>query len=233
MVTVDSAHVVKLKSHGHSFEILVDINLALELKQGKAVDMSSVLAVEKVFSDAKKGDEASPNAMKEAFGTDDAMDVARLIIQKGELPLTTEYKQKIREKKLKQIVNLIHRNAVDPQTHLPHPPQRIENALQEAKFHVDEIADVQKQMQEALTKIRPILPIKFEIKEIAVKIPGDYAAKSYPVIQEFGKKLREDWQADGGYIAVVEIPGGLEEDFHNKLNALCHGNVETKILKTR
>lgn len=233
MVTVDSAQIVKFKSHGHSFEILVDLDLALAVKQGKEADMSSVVAVEKVFADAKKGDEASPNAMKEAFGTDDALEVAKLIIQKGELPLTTEYKQQLRDQKLKQIVNLIHRNAVDPQTHLPHPPQRIENALNEAKFHVNEFEDVQKQMQEALKAIRPILPIKFEIKEMAVKIPGDYAAKSYTIISQFGKKLREDWQTDGSYIVVVEIPGGLEEDFHNKLNALCHGDIETKILKTR
>ena len=233
MVNVDAAQIIKLKSHGHSFEILVDVNLALLVKQGKEADMSSVLAVEKVFSDAKKGDEASPNSIKESFGTEDVFEVAKAIIRKGELPLTTEYKQQLREQKMKQIVNLIHRNAVDPQTHLPHPPERIENALNEAKFHVNEFEGVQKQMQEALKLIRPILPIKFEIKEMAVKIPADFAAKSYPVIQQFGKKLREDWQADGSYLAVVEIPGGLEEDFHNKLNALCHGDIETKILKTR
>lgn len=233
MVNVDAAQIVKLKSHGNSFEILVDVNLALLVKQGKEADISSVLAVEKVFADAKKAEEVSPNAMKQAFGTDDVLEVAKVIIQKGELPLTTEYKQQLREQKLKQIINLIHRNAVDPQTHLPHPPQRIENALNEAKFHVNEFDEVQKQIQEALKVIRPILPIKFEIKEMAVKIPADYAAKSYPIIQQFGKKLREDWQADGSYVVVVEIPGGLEEDFHNKLNALCHGDIETKILKTR
>jgi len=233
MVSVDSAHIIKFKSHGHVFEILVDLNLAFAVRQGKDVDMSSVVAVEKVFADARRAEVASPNSMKEVFGTEDPLEVARLIINKGELPMTTEYRHQLKEQKLKQIVNMIHRNAVDPQTHAPHPPQRIESALQEAKFHVDEFIDVQKQMQEALAMIRPILPIKLEIKEIAVKIPPDYAAKSYPIIQQFGKKLREDWQSDGSYMAVVEIPGGLEEDFHNKLNALCHGNVETKILKTR
>lgn len=233
MVTVDSAQIARLKSHGHEFEILVDANLALSLKQGNQVEISSVVAVPKVFRDAKKGDEASPNTMKEAFGTDEPLKVAEIIIKKGDLPLTTEYKQNLREKKLKQIINIIHRNAVDPQTHLPHPPERIKNALEESKFHVDEFKDVQKQVTDALKSIMPILPIKFEVKEISVKIPPEYAAKSYPVINEFGKKIREDWQKDGSYVAVVEIPGGLEEDFHNKLNALCHGDIETKILETR
>jgi len=233
MVTVDSAHIVKLKSHGHEFEILVDVNLAMELKSGKDIDMKDLLAIPKVFSDAKKGEEASPNAIKQAFGTDDINEVVKTMIKKGDIPLTADYKNNLREQKKKRIIALIHRNGVDPKTHLPHPPNRIEAALEEAKFHVDEFADVNKQMEEALKKIRPILPIKFETKEIAVKIPGDFAAKSYPIIQQFGKKLREDWQSDGSYIAVVEIPGGLEEDFHNKLNALCHGSIETKVLNTR
>ncbi len=233
MVSVDNAQIAKLKSHGQSFEILVDIALATRLKGGEAVDIDAMLAVPKVFSDAKKGEEASPNSMKQAFGTDDIGEIVKIIVTKGDLPLTTEYKSSMREKKKKQIINMIHRNAVDPKTHLPHPPKRIENALEESKFHVDEFADVNRQLEVALKKIRPILPIKFEVKEIAVKIPGEYAAKSYPIIQQFGKKLKEDWQADGSYIAVVEMPGGLEEDFHNRLNALCHGNVETKVIKTK
>ncbi len=105
--------------------------------------------------------------------------------------------------------------------------------MDEAKFHVDEGKDVNRQVEDALKVLRPILPIKFEIKEIAAKIPPDFAAKSYSVINSFGKKIREDWQTDGSLVVFVEIPGGLEEDFHGKLNALCHGEVESKILNVK
>lgn len=233
MVSVDHASIVKLNTHGQEFEILVDSDLALAFKHGQNVDITNVLAVQRIFSDAKKGLEAPENAMKQIFKTADPLEVAKIIIQKAEVPLTKEYKEKLRETKKKQIINIIHRNAVDPQTHLPHPAQRIENALSEAKFHVDEFADVNTQVEQALKSLRPIIPIKFETKEIAVKIPPEYAAKSYPIITKFGKKLREDWQSDGSYVAVVEMPGGLEEDFHNQINALCHGNVETKLLKAK
>lgn len=233
MVTVDEAIIAKLKTHGQNFEILVDCDAAIALKGGKPIDIKTVLAVQKVFSDAKKGLEASENSMKQIFRTADPLEVSKIIIKKGDIPLTTEYKEKLREEKKKQIINIIHRNAVDPKTHLPHPPQRIENALAEAKVYVDEFQDVQRQVQEVLKKIRLILPIKFEIKEIAVKIPADYAAKSYPVVNKFGKILRDEWQRDGSWVAVIEMPGGLEEDFHNNLNSLCRGNVETKLLKTK
>jgi ribosome maturation protein SDO1 len=233
MVNVDESKIAKLKTHGKNFEILIDANKALALKQGLNIDIRDILAVPKVFSDAKKGEEASSNAMKSIFKTEDPLEVAKAIIEKGEIPLTAEYKNKLRETKRKQIINLIHRNAVDPKTHIPHPVTRIEAALEQIKFRVDEFEDVHKQMQDALKKIRPIIPIKFEVKEIAVKIPSQYAAKCHAAVKSFGKMLREEWQSNGSWVAVVEIPGGLEEDFYSKLNALCHGETETKILKIK
>lgn len=233
MVDVDKANTAKLKTHGQNFEILIDSDKAVAFKSGNITDVKEVLAVEKIFTDAKKGMEASPTALKQCFETEDVEKVAETIIRKGDFALTAEYKQKLRETKRKQIIDLIHRNAVDPKTHRPHPPQRIELAMEQVKIHIDEFESTQKQMEEVITKLRPILPIKFEIKEIAVKIPAEYASKVYSVINSFGKKIREDWLNDGSLAAVIEMPGGLEEDFYEKLNAVCHGNVESKVLSTK
>jgi len=233
MVTVDQAVIARLKTHNQSFEILVDCSNALALKEGRNVDMHEVLAAMKVFSDAKKGMEASETAMRQIFGTSEADEVAKQIIQKGEIQLTQEYREKLRDEKKRQIINIIHRNGVDPKTHLPHPPQRIENAFEEAKFHVDEFRPVQEQVQEALKKLRPILPIRFETKEIAIKIPPDYAPKCYSTVKQFGTMLREEWQTTGHWIAVVELPGGMESDFYDRLNKICHGNLESKVLKIK
>ena len=233
MVTVDQAIIARLKIHGQNFEILVDCNNALALREGKDVDMHDVLAAMGIFSDAKKGMSASETAMKQIFGTNSTWEVAKAIIQKGEIQLTQEYREKLREEKRRQIINMIHRNGVEPKTHLPHPPQRIENAFIEAKFHVDEFRSVQEQVQEALKKLRPILPIKFEIKEIEVKIAPEYAPKCYSIVKTFGTILREEWQSNGYWTAVVELPGGIESDFYDKLNKICHGNVDSKLLKTK
>ena len=233
MVTVDQAIIARLKAQGHSFEILVDCANAIAMREGKDVDMRDVLAAMKIFSDARKGMDASETAMKQIFGTSEVEDVAREIIRKGEIHLTQEYREKLREEKKKQIISIIHRNGVDPKTHLPHPPQRIENAFEEAKFHVDEFRPVQQQVQEAVKELRIVLPIKFEIKEIAIKIPPEYAPKCYSTVRAFGTMLREEWQTNGYWVAVVEMPGGMENDFYDKLNKICHGLVESKVLKTR
>ena len=231
MVNVDKASIAKIKMHGQSFEILVDCDLALAFKSGQQIDMKNILAAQKIFSDAKKGIMASETAMKQIFGTSDPLEVSKTIIQKGELPLTTEYKEKLREQKRRQIIDYIHRNAVDPKTHAPHPPQRIENAMHEAKVRIDEFQDIQKQVHEVLKKLREIIPLKFETKEISVRVPSLYAAKTYGIFASFGKKLSENWLNDGGLEVLLEMPGGMEEEFQNKINGICHGNVEIKVIK--
>lgn len=233
MVTVDEAVIARLKMHGQDFEILVDCNGALALREGRNVDIKDVLAAQKIFADAKKGLEASEHAMQQIFQTADRLEIARQIIKKGEIQLTSEYRQDLREKKRKQIIGIIHRNGVDPRTHIPHPMTRIENAFEEARFHVDEFLPVEQQVQEAINKLKPILPIKFEVKELEVKIGPKYAGKAYSTVKTHGTILKEVWQDNGYFVAVVEMPGGLESEFYDKLNSICHGDAEVKVLKTK
>ena len=233
MVTVDDAVIAKLKTHGQNFEVLVDCNNAIAIRENKQVDMKDTLAAMKIFSDAKKGLEASETAMKQIFQTADPEEVAKQIIKKGDIQLTSEYRNNLRENKRKQIINIIHRNGVDPTTHAPHPVNRIENALEEAKFHVDEFTSVQEQVQEALKKLKPIIPIRFEVKELQVKIGPQYAAKAYATVKKYGTILKEEWQNNGYYVAVLEMPGGMESEFYEKINEICHGEVEAKVLKTK
>lgn len=85
-------------------------------------------------------------------------------------------------------------------------------------------------MNITLKAIRRLIPIKLEKVKVAIRIPGEDTGKVYGVIPEFGKTLKEEWQQDGSWVAVVEIPGGMQESFYQKLSEITHGQVETKIL---
>lgn len=233
MVNVDEAVIARLKMYGQNFEILVDCNNAIAIKENKDMDMKDVLAAIKIFTDAKKGLEASEGDMEQVFKTSNVEEVAKQIIKKGDMQLTSKYRDNLRENKRKQIINMIHRNGVDPKTHTPHPINRIENALEEAKFHVDEFASVEEQLKGVLAKLKPILPIKFEVKEISVKIGPQYAGKAYSIVKNYGTILREEWQNNGYWVGVVEMPGGMETEFCEKINSVCHGEAEAKVLKAR
>ena len=230
MVTLEEAVIARLSTHGTNFEVLVDPDLTLALRSGEDVDIREVLAVEKIFKDSKKGEKASEELMQEIFGTTNPLEVAEKIIRKGEIQVTTEQRRRLREDRLKQIVTLISRRAVDPHSGLPHPPGRIENAIEKAKVQVDPFKSAEEQLSEFVEALRPILPLKFETRRIAVKIPPTYAGKSYRIVKGFGEVEQERWLDDGSWAVVVKIPAGIQPEFFDKLNDLTQGKVEMRVL---
>jgi len=231
MVDVDKAVIARLKAEGDKYEILVDCDTALQFRQGKNVSMEDVLASEKIFTDAKRGIVASQHRMMAIFGTEDHEEIAKIILKKGEVQITAEHKGKEIEEKKRQILAYIHRNGVDPKTHMPHPPQRIELAFEEAKIHIDERKGVNEQVNDIVKKLQPILPIKFERKQIAIRIPAQFAAKIYGTVKGMSVIVKEDWLDDGSWKGIVEIPAGMQNDLFDKLNSMTHGSIEVETLK--
>lgn len=218
-------NLARLKKGGSVFEISVDPDLAVKFKKGEAVEVGEVLKAEQIFSDAKKGELASEGKLKEVFGSGDVRKIAAVIIKEGEIQLTSEYREGLREQKKRKIIGLIHREGVDPATGLPHPPQRIENAFEEAKVKIDEYKGAEEQLEEVLSQIRVVLPIKLEQAKLELKIPSSYAGKAYSLVQKYCKILQEEWLSDGSWSASVEMPGGLKMEFLDKLNSMTHGDV--------
>src|SRR5208337_2718634 len=168
MVTLDKAVVAKLKTHGEHFEILVDPDLAYEMKKGNPVKLEDVLAVEDVFENASRGDRVPEEDLVKAFGTTNIQDIARKIISEGEINLTAEQRHRMLEEKRRQVINFISRNAINPQTMTPHPPARIERAMEEGGVHIDLSKSVEENVNIAMKEFK-----------IAVKFPANYAPRSF------------------------------------------------------
>lgn len=234
MVSLDKAVVARYETHGHRFEILVDPDAALRVREAgpKAkVDVNKDLAIDTVFKDAKKGDHAGEHVVKEVFGTTEVAEVAKRILLKGEFQLTTEQRRNMQEKKRKQIVTLIARNAMNPQTRAPHPPARIETAIDEAKVHIDPFRSAEEQMQDVIAAIRVLIPIRIENVDVQVHLPATEVGKAYGFVKGFGILKNEEWQRDGSWLGVVEMPAGMQSEFFDELNRKTHGNVEAKLMK--
>ncbi len=228
MVSVDRAVVAKLKREGKEFEILVDCDKALALREGKPVSIDDVLAVDFIYKDVKKGEKASEHDLKRLFNTMDVREISKVIIKTGVVQLTKEHLAKQREEKKKQVINIIHRNAIDPKTGVPHPPQRIEAALEEANIHIDDNKRAEDQIESIIKKLQLILPIKFEKRKIQVIIPARYAGQCYNILKIYN--ATEEWMNNGNLKGMVELPAGIVDEFFSKLNSICHGEVESTIL---
>jgi ribosome maturation protein SDO1 len=231
LVSLENAVIARLHKGADHFEVLVDPHEAEHILEGKIENILSTLAIDAVFSDAKKGTHAPIETLQKHFKTTDISIIAKEIIQKGEIQLTTEQRREMQEKKKKRIVELIMKNAMDPKTKMPHPRTRIELAMDEAKVHIDPFKSVNQQMKIILEQLRSILPISMEQARVSVKIPPEHVGKAYGAVRSFGTLEREEWQSDGTWIGIVKLPAGMQTDFYDRLNTLTKGNVETRILK--
>jgi len=227
-------NLARIKKGGQLFEVILEPDKAVELKEGRPVEIRDVLRSENIFSDAKKGLLAPQHLFEPSFGTSDPLKVAEVIIREGEVQLTAEHRRRVREQKLRQIIEIIHRNGVDPRTHLPHPIARIESAMEEAKVRIEEFKKPEEQVSRIVSEMKIILPIKLEVAEIEIHIQnGQDAARAYPTVRGNSTIIKDEWLNDGSWKGLVEIPAGLSEEFFARLNKITKGEIETKIIRTR
>ena len=230
MVKVEDAVVARLVHGGNHYEVLVDPAAVQAVKDGKEVDLSDKLAQDQIYKDAKKGDKISEEFLQKQFHTTDIYAIAREIILRGEVQVTTEQRRAMVEAKRRQIVDFIARNAINPQTGAPHPPTRISAAMDETRFHVDPFRSVDVQVEEVLAKLRPLLPIRLEQVHMRVRVPAAAYPKVIGELKALGRILSEDWGSDGSWSCTVEIPGGVQTDLQERLKARTKGQAETVAL---
>ncbi len=229
-MTIENSVIARYEKFGEHFEVLVDPKGAEEFRSGNKAILPDILEIDTIFKDARKGEKASEDSLKKVFGTTDVLQIASKVLAEGEIQLTTEQRHQMIEQRRQKIIQTICRDAIDPQTGRPHPPERIKNALEQAHFNPDIHKKFEDQLEEALKSIRPILPIKLEKLRLAIRIPSEHAPKAYPHLHHY-TVLQEEWQKDGSLVAILEIPAGLQDEIYNELNSFTHGNVETRILK--
>ena len=220
-MSVDKSVIARLKLKNQTFEIFVNLEKAIAFREGKIKNVLEVLEVDEIFKDAKKGERASESSLIDVFGTSDIEKVAEIIIKKGEIPLTTEYRRKIIEMKRKQVIETIRRIAIDPRTKLPFTPQRVEEMINQVKINIDPFKSVEDIVDDVIKQLRKKFPIKVEYIKVKVFIPYEQTA-AVNIIKKKYKILREEWGEDG-WIGLLELPAGVVSEFYSELGKITKG----------
>ena len=230
MVSLEDAVIARLESGGHRFEILIDPNEAQAFKDGDKIDWEDSIAVDGIWADSAKGERSPENILNDFFESSDLIDIYKKILTEGTIQLTSEQKKEMVDNKKKQILSHIAANAMNPQTGGAHPPQRIENAIVEAKYSIDPVKSVERQVEEIIRKIRPLIPISFEKVKAAVKIPAVYVGKCYGQLSGLGTIENEEYQNDGSWVGIVKMSAASHSELENLLGSTTKGTAEIKII---
>ena len=200
MVSLEDAVTARFETGGNRFEILVDPKSAQDYKEGEEIDWEDAIAADGVWSDSAKGERAPDILVNNTFETLELIEIYKKILEEGTIQLTSQQRKEMVEQKKKQIVARIVANAMNPQTGGAHPPQRIENAIEEARYSVDPMETIEKQVENVVKIIKPLIPISFEKIRVAVKILAIHVGKCYGQLSGIGKIENEEYQKDGSWV---------------------------------
>ncbi|MBA60657.1 MAG: ribosome assembly factor SBDS [Euryarchaeota archaeon] len=230
MVSLEEAVIARYETGGNRFEILIDPESAKDYKDGGDIDWEDAIAADGIWTDSAKGDRAPDNLVSDAFGSTNLIEIYKRILTEGTIQLTSQQRNEMVDQKRKQIIAHVVANAMNPQTGGPHPPQRIENAIDETRFSIDPIESVEKQVEKLMKSIKPLIPISFEKVKVAVKIQAIYVGKCYGQISSLANIQSEEYQKDGSWIGMLETSAASYVKLEDILGSLTKGTAETKML---
>jgi ribosome maturation protein SDO1 len=211
---------------GHlRFELFVNPDLAFRYRRGEDIPLQDVLTSYIIYEDARRGEHAAEMLVQDTFGSSDVFDIAPEIIKHGEFKLTHEQRMQMVAEKTEAIINDISKRAMNPQTGHPHPPERIRQAMGEAKVRVDPFINVDEQVPTIVKALRVVIPISFESVKIKVTIPASFAGKGYNMVATAGVIKTDTWEQDGSWTGLIEIPASKRQELYDELNKLTKGQI--------
>jgi ribosome maturation protein SDO1 len=225
------AVVVGLKKGHLYYEIFVDPNLAFSYRRGEVIPIQDILKSYEIYEDARRGDHASEDLVKDSFGTDDIFTIAEEIIKNGEFKLTHEQRNELVSEKTEAIIKDISKRAMNPQTGHPHPPDRIKQAMGEAKVRVDPFISVEEQVPQVVKALRVIIPISFESVKLRIILPATFTGKGYNMVANVGVIKNESWEQDGSWTGLIELPASSRQGLYDELSKLTKGQARIDVVR--
>lgn len=211
MVSLDDAVLARYEHGGKRYEILIDPQLVDSYRNDpESVELDDFLATDEVWLDARGGERPTSDQLVSAFGSENIEECVLKIMEKGTIQLTTvQRKQRVVAMKA-AIIHKIASTAIDPRSQMPHPPSRIETALEESRYSVDPFLSIDRQVTDAIKVMRPLIPLKFATARLAFRIPGVEYGSVQGLLREL--VIKEEWLQNGDWACVVEVPAGSKID---------------------
>lgn len=217
--------IARLQLKDKHFEILVDCDEAMAIKNGKSDNIEKALLVDTIFKDAKKGEVAGN--LREYFKTDDVYEIAKRIIKEGEVQVSAAYRNRELSALKKKILDEIASLAIDATNNMPIPLKRIELAMEQIHYNFDLRKPEKEQVEEVIEKLKTVLPIKIEQLNYHIETSVNYANDVLSIIKRIASLKKS--QFNGDRLSVdFSVKGGEKEGLLSKLRSVTHGDIVIK-----
>jgi len=217
--------VVRMKRCGKRFEVACYKNKVLNWRNKTEKDIDEVLQTQTVFVNVSKGQVAKRDDLLAAFGTEDQLEICKMILEKGDLQVSDKERQVTSESSFLEVANLIASMCVNPDTQRPYSLATIEASLHDAHFSLKSNRSAKQQALEMIPKLRESLKIDRAKMRIRVSVAAKSAKMLHTKLKGYFDTIEnEDW--DKGDLEMV---GLIEPGNYKTIADLVKGDKKEKI----
>jgi len=222
---------VRYTKHGKRFEIVVNPENAWLYKQGEVIPIEEIVEGMTIFENFSKGLKADLDTLEQVFETRSEKEIALAMLDKGDLQLTQEQRNRFLKEKRDEIIAYLVKHAVNPKNKAPHPAARIEKAMDEAGVNIDRKEPAADQARKIIKEIQVILPIKIESATIEFIVPAIDTGRMYGVLQTSGDLVKESWGKDGVLTMIVRVPAGTVAQILEEVSDKSKGRTQSTVIE--
>lgn len=221
---------VRYKAKGFRFEMVVDPEKAWLYREGESIPLDEIFEGYNVFENFSKGLKASGEDLFDVFETESEEEIAQQMLEKGELQITQEMRNRFLQEKIDEIVEFLVKHTVNPKTRAPHTPARIQKAMDEAGSRVERDEPTKEQALRILNEISSIIPIKMEVVTIEFILPAQFAGSLYGNVRNAGEVTNESWGNDGSLTITMQLPAGVQAQLMEEIADKTKGKAQIRVL---
>ncbi|GMI45468.1 hypothetical protein TrCOL_g7317 [Triparma columacea] len=171
-VRLTNVNIVKLQTHGFRFEIACYPSKVINFREGVETDLSSVLQIERIFTNVSKGDLAPSSSLQTAFGTTSIPSICRIILQKGSLQSSGLERNVQHTRNVAAVVEMLSTKCVNPSTNLPYPPETLGDAVKRTGYVMKDDKKVKVMFLEVLKLMKERGVLDIERAKMRLRVTG-------------------------------------------------------------
>lgn len=230
--------VVRLQRGGKRFEIACYKNKVVEWRKKITTDLDEVLQTPTIFTNVGKGVVAKKAELSKAFNTTDQEKIIQMILDKGEIQVSTEERKLELENSFKDIAQIVVEKCINPETGRPLTVGMVEKAMRDIHYSVKAGKSPKQQALEVIKLLReksdfPIARAPMRLKLILPEADLENIKQELQKEAVVQKIEREDKSGERREVVVLVDPSNfrfVEESVKKLTNAAGAVEVITLVV---
>ncbi|KAM9972992.1 hypothetical protein ACTFIR_012363 [Dictyostelium discoideum] len=201
--TLTNIVVVRYKKGVAKFEIACYPSKVQSYRSKIEKDLNEVIQIHRIFTNVSKGIIAKKDELIKAFGTDNEQEIILLILDKGELQVSSKERDNQSEQTFKDIATIVAEKCVNTETQRPIPVSIIEKAMKDVHYSIHPTKSSKQQSLEVIKQISSVIPIQRAQMRLNITIPTkESKTLNRDKLMVLVSKIEEE-DRDGGGLSIV------------------------------